>query len=187
MGIWVFPGIHDESLTADFLAGMGLPPEAVSVFPATVRSPYSPWDVWHFLRAGNPDPAASSALTMITFSAGGVGAIAAAQVWQSLGGTIAAIIALDAWGMPAGVGFPVYRISHDPFTHWSSRLLGGASEGFYAEPAVPHLELWRSPQTTWGWGDRTHFAGFPASTRTRTTAAATLHQLLQRHAPDGYP
>ena len=30
-------------------------------------------------------------------------------------------------------------------------MLGQGNEGFYAEPAKSHLELWRSPENCWGW------------------------------------
>ena len=30
-------------------------------------------------------------------------------------------------------------------------MLGGGHNNFYADPAVEHLEMWRSPQTVQGW------------------------------------
>ncbi len=53
--------------------------------------------------------------------------------------------------MPLLANFPIYRISHDRFTHWSSSILGEGESGFYADPEVEHLDLWRSPHTCRGW------------------------------------
>ena len=55
-----------------------------------------------------------------------------------------ALIAFDGWGVPLVGNFPIYRISHDQFTHWSSELLGKGDKSFYADPPVEHLDLWRS-------------------------------------------
>ena len=93
-------------------------------------------------------------LIFIGFSAGVVGAMMAALNWQIWGGKIKALIAIDGWGVPlipSWVNFPIHRISHDYFTHWSSKMLGSGHNNFYAEPAVEHLEMWRSPQTVQGW------------------------------------
>ena len=53
--------------------------------------------------------------------------------------------------MPLTGNFPIYRVSHDYFTHWSSGLLGAGYKGFYADPEVEHLDLWRSPANVYGW------------------------------------
>lgn len=90
-------------------------------------------------------------LIIISFSAGVVGAISAAWGWQLMGGKIEALIAFDGWGVPLVGNFPIYRISHDYFTHWSSSLLGKGDKSFYADPPVNHLDLWRSPQQVIGW------------------------------------
>lgn len=94
------------------------------------------------------------ALVFVAFSAGVVGAIAAARLWQAQGGSVKALIALDGWGVPLYGKFPIHRLSHDYFTHWSSALLGSGCDNFYADPAVEHLDLWRSPQQTQGWQER---------------------------------
>lgn len=179
MGYVVVPGIHNAELTDHFLASVTLPNAEVRVFPAQTQAPYAPWAVLDYLRTTYGLPEQAPPLRFVAFSAGTVGAIAAAQLWQNAGGRVVSAIALDGWGMPAWTGFPVYRMSHDRFTHWSSRLLGGVVEGFYADPPVPHLELWRSPHTVWGWRDRTPIPGLPPTTRIRTTAAHALHQWLQ--------
>jgi len=90
-------------------------------------------------------------VTFIGFSAGGVGAIAAARLWQKQGGMIMGLVAIDGWGVPLGGNFPIHRLSHDAFTHWSSGLLGAGAMGFYADPGVEHLQLWQAPETVWGW------------------------------------
>jgi len=124
-------------------------------------------------------------LVFLGFSAGVVGAIGAAHLWQWLGGTVKAFIALDGWGVPLYGNFPIHRISHDYSTHWSSALLGAGNEGFYADPPLPHLELWRSPHTTQGW--QTHPTPWfnPAlvevSSPEPTTAARFLLALLRRY------
>lgn len=114
-------------------------------------------------------------LLFISFSAGVVGAIAAAQMWQGLGGQVRAFLALDGWGVPLSGSFPIHRLSHDAFTHWSSAWLGGGSESFYADPAVSHLDLWRTPQTARGW--RIQNTG-----KTATTAAEFIGWLLRRYS-----
>lgn len=78
----------------------------------------------------------------LAFSAGCLGAIAAAHHWHYLGGTVGAFFAVDGWGVPLAAPFPVHRISHDRFTHDTSALLGSDHIDFYADPAVPHLTLW---------------------------------------------
>lgn len=95
-----------------------------------------------------------------------------------MGGQIKALIALDGWGVPLGGNFPIYRLSHDSFTHWSSALLGGGTESFYADPPVEHLELWRSPQTTKGWWNHQTPTGL--KTATPTTAALFILEILNR-------
>lgn len=88
---------------------------------------------------------------VIAFSAGVAGAIPALNLWQLQGGKVAGLLAIDGWGVPAVGNFPIYRLSHDYFTHWSSALLGTGEVNFYADPPVEHLEIWRSPHTCLGW------------------------------------
>ena len=90
-------------------------------------------------------------LSFISFSAGVVGSFGAALAWQLQGGKVAHFIAIDGWGMPLIANFALHRISHDYFTHWSSSILGAGHRGFYAEPKVEHLEIWRSPNNCYGW------------------------------------
>jgi hypothetical protein len=170
MKIVICPGIHPAEWTEEFVKGLlflqatheesfrDVPKELHSqepglhsqelpnilIFPPE-NPAYSPLHLLEFLSPFSPDP-----LLFIAFSAGVVGAIGAARLWQKQGGTVKALIALDGWGVPLEADFPIHRVSHDYFTHWSSALLGKGSDSFYADPGVAHLELWRSPQTVLG-------------------------------------
>lgn len=114
----------------------------------------------------------------IGFSAGVVGAIGAAWSWQFLGGRVKAFIALDGWGVPLWGDFPIHRLSHDRFTHWSSAMLGSGADNFYAEPPVEHLDLWRSPQNSLGWWVNSNKGAQPSS---YLSAAEFLIMLLNRY------
>ncbi|MGB3691328.1 MAG: hypothetical protein WA865_05995 [Spirulinaceae cyanobacterium] len=176
MNIAICPGIHSPQLTASFLRGLeqskpDLWVNAV-VFPTQNYPAYSTKNIEEFLKTHFGLPKTASPIVLISFSAGVVGAFGAAQTWQNEGGVIQAFIALDGWGMPLWGNFPIYRLSHDYFTHWSSALLGGGEESFYADPGVEHLELWRSPQKIQGW-----CLSAPGC-RSRCTAAEFLCQLL---------
>jgi hypothetical protein len=115
--------------------------------PTEAIAPYDGFRIAAFLR----DCAISRPVTLIGFSAGVVGAIAAAHLWQQQGGRIAQLIALDGWGVPLAGDFPIYRLSHDWTTHWQSVPLGMGSRNFYADPPVEHLELWANPTQVQGW------------------------------------
>ncbi|NJO40735.1 MAG: hypothetical protein HC865_08765 [Cyanobacteria bacterium RU_5_0] len=149
MKVIICPGIHPPELTQNFLTGLGQSIAAPLIFPADRYPAYSAKHIlrflYHQLGRSFDEP-----VLWIGFSAGVVGAIGAAHLWAMLGGQVRAFIALDGWGVPLLGDFPIHRLSHDAFTHWSSALLS-RGEGFYAEPPVAHLELWRSPQTAYGW------------------------------------
>jgi hypothetical protein len=170
MGVIICPGVHSPELTQGFLEGLGKPldPKAVCVFPTERFPAYSAPHILKFLgeqwldldgRFQHPYPLPS--VVLVGFSAGVVGAIGVAQVLQSLGISVKALVAIDGWGVPLcnhfpWGHFPIHRLSHDRFTHWSSKLLDqtlsvGNGSDFYADPAVSHLDLWRSPQTASGW------------------------------------
>jgi hypothetical protein len=197
MSIIICPGIHPPELTQQFLAGMGQLPAQVFVFPADRHPAYSSWHILQFLRS-QPEITLEQGIVMIGFSAGVVGAAGAAGLWQGSGGNIKALIAIDGWGVPLFGNFPIYRISHDSFTHWSSALLGSGNESFYAEPPIAHLELWRSPQTAHGWQVCSTDTPPPSSTAwdslaahiganpykrkyVKTTAACFIKEILSLH------
>ena len=145
MTIIIIPGIHSPELSDRFIQSTKL---QCLVLPTDRYSPYSAIAVYQWLEKQRLSK--SQPLSFIAFSAGVVGGIGAAIAWQFQGGKIHSFVAFDGWGMPLVGNFAIYRISHDYFTHWSSGILGGV-EGFYADPAVGHLDLWRSPEQCQGW------------------------------------
>ncbi|GAB4136888.1 MAG: hypothetical protein Fur0046_10670 [Cyanobacteria bacterium J069] len=187
MVIVVCPGMHPPHLTEAFLQAMTLDQPwhwagvEVCVVPGDRLPVYSPLHVLNFLQQRLGAPWAAPPVLFIGFSAGVVGAIAAAHLWQGLGGKVAALIALDGWGVPLGGDFPIHRLSHDYFTDWSSALLDAPAvrqtgDRFYAAPPVEHWELWRSPQTAMGWW---HSA---ARASVFVSATQCLQALISRYA-----
>ncbi|MEG4026435.1 hypothetical protein [Microcoleus sp. S13C4] len=188
MRLVICPGVHEPKLTDCFLAGLsglwGLAADrqnqqivdGVKIFPAHKYPPFSSLDILHFLCS---EELAGESLVFVSFSAGVAGAIGAAWMWQQLGGQVGAFFALDGWGVPLGGNFPIHRISHDRFTHWSSAILGSGGESFYADPAIEHLDLWRDPQTAKGWHVSQTTAG--VETVAPTTAAQFLVHLLKQY------
>lgn len=187
MKIIICPGIHDPELTQSFIAGwlnpvadgaMSQYAENILVFPGQGLLTLSAFHILDFLcdRLGNE---LKSPVIFVSFSAGVVGAIAAAVKWQLLGGHVKAFIAIDGWGMPLWGNFPIHRLSHDYFTHWTSTLLGGGQNSFYASPAVDHLAMWRSPQIVKGsWVDSSSEFSPPKSS---LSAAEFLHLLVKHY------
>jgi len=186
MTIVICPGIHDSELTESFISGLlSIVSDSSSrdnqqnilVVPTQGVLPLSSDYVLQFLddRLGNQP---ESPVIFISFSAGAVGAIAAAWQWQHRGGHVKAFIAIDGWGVPLWGNFPIHRLSHDFFTHWSSLLLGSGQNNFYAQPPVEHLSMWRSPQTVQGWQVDSSVEN--TTSNIRLTAAEFL-QLLLRH------
>ncbi|MBW4694858.1 MAG: hypothetical protein KME27_24175 [Lyngbya sp. HA4199-MV5] len=191
MRIVICPGMHDRQLTQQFIqsvrdasGGVALQPESLLVFPAERYPAYAGWHVLRFLHEqtsrDDPDLRAVPPLVFIGFSAGVVGAISAAVAWEYLGGSVKAVLTIDGWGVPLIGSFPVYRLSHDWFTHWSSALLGGGEDSFYADPGVAHLELWRSPQTAHGWWLTPHAAKPPVALSAVNFITALLHRYDER-------
>lgn len=172
MKIIICPGIHEPELTLEFLKGMNWPEnrDNVLVYPADIKPAYAGWEISQFVARR---VSLSESVLWVAFSAGVVGAVAAAWQWRQQGGRVKGLMALDGWGMPLAGDFPIYRMSHDYFTHWSSALLGAGEESFYADPGVDHLTLWRSPHQAWGWQDTAKGA------RSRITAAACLQGWVQ--------
>ena len=169
MQILVCPGFHPPALTEEFLKALGwhdcvVPPEHLS--------PLDGLGIYQCLRNRRP-------ALFVGFSAGVIGAAIAAGLWQRQGNTVAALIAIDGWGVPLmPADFPIYRLSHDLFTHLTSGLGEPGQERFYCEPPAAHLELWRSPHTAEGW------QLLRPGMRMRTTAATYLQQIVNRHVPN---
>ncbi|NJK99545.1 MAG: hypothetical protein HC910_02895 [Spirulinaceae cyanobacterium SM2_1_0] len=168
-------GYHPAAFTGEFVRGLGLAPQRLMIFPTEEQSPHSGSALYDCLCDRLALPAQAPPLLFIAFSAGVVAAVAGSQLWQQRGGRVAALIAVDGWGVPDLGATPLYRLSHDHFTHWSSALLGAGAAGFWAEPAVEHLQLWRSPQTISGWCE------WRPGWRSRSTAADFLRQLLDQY------
>lgn len=178
----ICPGIHAPSLSDRFVAALQRQlsnskaaaeelPQPYAILPTQRYAPFNGLAVWSFLQK-----AAESQipLLIIGFSAGVVGAIAAAQLWQKQGWEVVALIAVDGWGVPQIGSFPLYRVSHDHFTHWSSALLGTGLESFYAEPPIDHLDLWQFPERAMGYQVST--TAQSASQRVSTTAVEFIAQ-----------
>jgi hypothetical protein len=188
MRLVICPGIHDPKLTDRFLAGVSAVwgaenprsnspmVDRVKIFPAHKHPPFSAIDIFHFLCS---QELAGESLVFISFSAGVVGAIGAAWMWQQIGGKVGAFFALDGWGVPLGGTFPIHRLSHDRFTRWSSAILGAGGDSFYASPSIAHLDLWREPQTAQGWHVSQTADGI--ETAKSATAATFLVHLLKRY------
>ncbi len=155
MKVIICPGIHETQLTDNFLNSIFRIEQQfllnqdteLLVFPTEKYPAYSPVDVYQWLIAATT----LDELLLICFSAGVVGGFGAATALQLQGVTIKAFVAIDGWGVPLLADFPIYRLSHDYFTHWSSALLGAGNNNFYCEPPVAHLTVWQSPETCQGW------------------------------------
>jgi hypothetical protein len=190
MSIIICPGIHEPELTKNFISECLYPASdslntpiwgEILVYPGEGLLAVSSLHILQFLgdRLKNQ---LESPVIFISFSAGVVGAIGAASSWQLLGGNIKAFIAIDGWGVPLAGNFPIHRLSHDYFTHWSSSLLGSGSDNFYAEPAVDHLSMWKSPQSVTGWWIDTSVED--SQSPVRLTAREFLHLLINRINPE---
>ncbi len=183
----ICPGIHDLHLTQEFLQGLQRTEisnlsnswvDRILIFPAEDYPACSAIHILEFLQRHSE--LIATPLVFISFSAGVVGAISAAWGWQLLGGRVKAFLAFDGWGVPLYGNFPIHRLSHDYFTHWSSALLGAGEDSFYTDPAVEHLDFWRSPDVCQGWWVHPATVG-NSERRTFTTAAQFVTQLLQRY------
>lgn len=153
MTIIICPGIHAPELTEQFIQGIQniIKEQRCLVFPANQYPPYSAITIHYWLKQQLLSSSDTKSLSFIAFSAGVVGGIGAAWAWQLQGGNVSRFIAFDGWGIPLIGNFPIYRISHDYFTHWSSSIVEKDTYNFYADPQIEHLELWRSPKQCWGW------------------------------------
>jgi hypothetical protein len=187
--IIICPGIHDPTITERFIAEcFSLKTDYVTkwdptidilVFPGEGVLSGSAFHILQFL-GDRLEQSPKSPLVFISFSAGVVGAIGAAVGWQIMGGNVTGFIAIDGWGVPLWGNFPIHRLSHDYFTHWSSAILPGrGKDNFYAEPAVEHLTMWRSPLQVKGrWIDS---SGIHSPSKTELSVAEFLHILLSHY------
>ncbi len=187
MTIIICPGMQNPALTESFVAKLF---EAISnsdyyhlntvnilVFPANGILPLSGFHILDFLHQNLKDRL-KSPVVFISFSAGVVGAMSAACGWQLFGGHIKAFIAIDGWGVPLVGDFPIHRMSHDYFTHWSSSLLGSGKDNFYADPPVDHLQMWENPQNVQGVWITSSGKSPPQN---HLSAIDFLHMLLNRY------
>ncbi len=165
----ICPGFHDAYLTVQFLQALGWRDRALWW---TDLSPLDGAGLCE--RVAATEPAASA--IFVGFSAGVIGAGIAALLWQARGNRVAAVVALDGWGvpLPSDCCYPVYRLSHDCFTHLSSGWGESGCGRFYCDPPIAHMDLWRSPQQALGWQE------LRPGWRTRESAATYLQAILQR-------
>jgi hypothetical protein len=194
MTIIICPGIHEPKLTESFIAECLNPATDITIngiavdiltFPGEGILALSGFHILQFLH-DNFDRCRHRLsnklewpVIFISFSAGVIGAIIAATKWQVLGGNVKAFIAIDGWGVPLWGNFPIHRLSHDYFTHWSSAILSSGEDNFYADPSVEHLSMWRSPQMVQGhWVDQSIGCSQPQN---RLNAAEFLHFLLKHY------
>jgi len=191
----ICPGIHPPELTQEFVAGLG---ETIATQPHLQQldlwvlpdqvAPYGPDLIHDFVTQRWQAKSLSDAPTVwIGFSAGVMGAVTAARRWQREGGSVRGLIAIDGWGVPLGDRFPRFRLGHDRFTAQSCEWLGNSDGYFYCDPAVGHLDLWRSPQQATGqwqpgsaYSSASHWSSSPLK-HTQSLTAAELLSLLLLH------
>ena len=186
MKIIICPGIHEPELTESFVTELLSSQISIEkpnsldvlIFPEQGILTLSGLHISQFL-SDRLDNKLEMPVLFIGFSAGVVGAIAAATIWQLQGGNVKALIAIDGWGVPLAGNFPIHRLSHDYFTHWTSVILGSGEDNFYADPSVDHLSMWRSPQQVKGYwvNQLTQFSQPPKYLK----ASEFLHLLLKRY------
>lgn len=124
MTIIIIPGIHSPQLSDRFINSIqNIIKHNYFILSTERYQPYSAISVYQWLN--QQQLSKTEPLTFITFSAGVVGGIGAAIAWQSQGGKVQSFIAIDGWGVPLVGSFPLYRVSHDYFTHCTSGILGG--------------------------------------------------------------
>lgn len=178
--IIICPGFHPSELTNHFMRSLDQVnndkfKDDYLIFPTTKYPAHSSVDLIKFLKENLDKSYSSVNLVFIAFSAGVVAAIGAANFWQLSGGNVKNLIALDGWGVPLYGNFPIARISHDYYTHWSSSLISQQGDSFYAQPEVNHLDLWRSPEKVWGWWEK------KLGCRIRINQMQFIEQLLRKN------
>lgn len=191
MNVVVVPGIHPSTLTHEFIQAVHPCLNQAWIVPGQQIPVYSPQHVLTFLREQWEQMVSVNTKTrhdarsvlFIGFSAGVVGSIGAARQWQAQGGQVRALIVFDGWGVPLYGDFPIHRVSHDAWTHWSSGYFGNTQASFYADPPVAHLELWRSPHTASGIRtDSKPSNAQPSNAQPLETAADFVRSLLAHYS-----
>ncbi len=171
MALVVCGGFHDPQKTHQMVATLApqldIEPDRVLVFVPTSSSDilsaqalrqwlapslaqWAQLDTAPTERASAPQPAYPDVLVW-AFSAGCVGAAGLVNYWHRYRGTVRALFMVDGWGVPGPSVVPVHRLSHDWITHVTSPCWGCPTAHFYADPGVPHRQLWRSPDQVAGW------------------------------------
>ncbi len=182
MSIIICPGFHLPELTQCLLQELLLVADSSlnllenTHIPAQSYTALSAMHIIQDLMETYGQPVEAAPITFISFSAGVIGAIGAAWGWELLGGRVKALIAIDGWGVPLGGDFLIYRLSHDYFTYKTSINLSPQGDSFYADPAVDHLQMWRSPSTVMGWA----VSQVNPQVRSYTNAAEFILMLLKR-------
>lgn len=162
----ICPGIHPPSLNHNLLQILDLP---YLIFPDHQKLAFSPLHLLTFIKKY----ANEKNIFLIAFSAGVVSAIAVAQELAN-SQRIKGLIAMDGWGVPLKGDFPIYRLSHDYFTHRTSNLLGAGKKNFYADPPIPHLQLWQHPQKAIGYQE------IAPGCKIKCTAAEFMGEILAK-------
>ena len=166
----VIPGVVPQEATDRFVQQLNIP--GVCCVPASI-APYNPIVLDQFTRSQDLD----SDLMVIAYSAGCVGALGWLPLWYRQQKTIKALMAIDGWPIPFWGKFPIYRVSHDLYTHRTTLRLGAGLEQFYCDPAVEHRSLWAYPETAWGLWNQVQK---PQESH-RTTALDFLQCIVARH------
>ncbi len=182
MTLILCPGIHPPAWTTAFWAHLGpvCPPGYGDclIFRTSSQAQWSPYALRQFCTAQSIAPP----IILLAYSAGCVAATGMAHDWAQRGQTVAALIAIDGWGVPTVGPWPTYRLSHDAFTHTTSLWLGAGRGNFYASPSVAHAAMWCSPHQVVGYA--VPGQGQPMSPPQPMTALRflvnALEQVLQR-------
>jgi hypothetical protein len=169
----VIPGVVPQEATDRFVQQLDI--AGGCCVPVSI-APYSPIALDRFTRTQDLD----SDLVVIAYSAGCVGALGWIPLWHRQQKTVKALIAMDGWPVPFWGKFPIYRVSHDLYTHRTTLRLGAGLEQFYCDPAVEHRRLWAYPETAWGLWNRVQK---PQESH-KTTALDFLQCVLERHLGD---
>lgn len=157
----VFSGFHDPNLDSRFLANFLSAWETTQLQDIITLeiSLYAIGDwlqpsVTHDTKVNHDHPERHHGVEgtiFLGFSAGCMRAALASQLYQATKKPVLGLIAVDGWGLPLiHTQIPIYRLSHDLFTHNSSMVLGGKGV-FFADPPVPHLSIWEYPDCVSGW------------------------------------